>query len=141
MKNVRYIGKKDQKADNVAGTGIVWNGPSDVQQVPDSAFAKLMQHPGVWEDAGADAVDGHATNTAETETNPQNTETEPSESATTVRVEDTVDVDSLPPMPNLDGMDKPALRDFAQRHFGHEFHHNAGEAKMRQAIIGLMNRG
>ena len=51
------------------------------------------------------------------------------------------EADAKPPMANLDSMDGQALRAYAQQHFGHEFHHNAGEAKMRQIIIGLMNRG
>lgn len=51
------------------------------------------------------------------------------------------EADAKPPMANLESMDGPALRAYAQQHFGHEFHHNAGEAKMRQTIIGLMNRG
>lgn len=49
MIQVRYIGTKEQKGDNVAGTGAVWNGPGDVQSVPDGAWAKLSAHPSVWE--------------------------------------------------------------------------------------------
>ena len=141
MKNVRYIGKKDHKEDNVAGTGIVWNGQGDVQAVSDSAFAKLILHPDVWENAGADDGISSETKPAESETGSATSETKPAETETTAKTDEARDVDSLPPMQNLEGMDKTALKDFAQRHFGHEFHHNAGEAKMRQTIIGLMNRG
>lgn len=45
---VRYIGKKERKEDNVAGTGVVWRHPGDVQDVPDVAWAKLSKHPDVW---------------------------------------------------------------------------------------------
>lgn len=45
---VRYVGKKERKEDNVAGTGVVWRHPGDVQEVPDVAWAKLAKHPDVW---------------------------------------------------------------------------------------------
>ena len=46
---IEYVGKKPIKPDNVAGTGIVWHGPGDVQEVPDpAACAKLLRHQDVW---------------------------------------------------------------------------------------------
>lgn len=49
MSKVRYIGKKDQRADTVAGTGIVWLGYGDEREVPDAAVPRLLKHPDVWE--------------------------------------------------------------------------------------------
>ena len=49
MARIRYIGKKDQKPDNVTGTGVVWLGKGDVQTVPDEAVSKLVRHADVWE--------------------------------------------------------------------------------------------
>lgn len=49
MYMVRYVGRKPIKADNVAGTGVVWNGPGDEQAVPADAWPKLAKHEGVWE--------------------------------------------------------------------------------------------
>lgn len=49
MARIRYIGKKDQKPDNVAGTGAVWIGKGDVQTVPDEAVSTLLRHRDVWE--------------------------------------------------------------------------------------------
>lgn len=49
---IRYVGSKQRKTDNVAGTGLVWNGNGDVQDVPDAAAAKLLQYPDVWAHAG-----------------------------------------------------------------------------------------
>lgn len=46
---VKYVGVKPQKTDNVAGTGQVWNGPDDVQEVPIAAWAKLSKHPDIWQ--------------------------------------------------------------------------------------------
>lgn len=52
---IKYIGKKDSRADTVAGTGIVWLGHGDVHDVPDSAAAKLLRHADVWAVDAADA--------------------------------------------------------------------------------------
>lgn len=46
---VRYVGKKEAKNDNVAGTGTVWRGTDDIQEVPLAAWAKMSMHPDIWE--------------------------------------------------------------------------------------------
>lgn len=49
MTKILYVGNKPMKADNVAGTGIVWNGPGDVQEVgSESAVKRLLLYPDVW---------------------------------------------------------------------------------------------
>lgn len=48
---IRYIGSKEEKVDNVAGTGKVWRGEGDVQVVDEKAAAKLLKHTDVWEPA------------------------------------------------------------------------------------------
>ncbi len=45
---IKYIGKKDSRADTVAGTGIVWHGQGDVHEVPDAVAPKLLKHADVW---------------------------------------------------------------------------------------------
>lgn len=50
MPFVRYIGAKDRKDDNVAGTGAIWHGFGDVVEIRNAAAAsKLAQHSLVWE--------------------------------------------------------------------------------------------
>lgn len=49
--NVKYIGQKDRKEDNVASSGLVWHGHGDVQQATPAQWAQLSKHPGVWERA------------------------------------------------------------------------------------------
>jgi hypothetical protein len=58
MALIEYVGAKPSKPDNVAGTGIVWHGPGDVQEVPDpAACALLLRHREVWrEQATAELV-------------------------------------------------------------------------------------
>lgn len=50
--NVVYLGRKPFKQDNVAGTGIVWHGHGNIQRVPVTALAKLLEHPAVWSVTG-----------------------------------------------------------------------------------------
>lgn len=45
---VRYVGYKARKADNVAGTNVVWLGHGDIQLVPAAAWPKLAKYPDVW---------------------------------------------------------------------------------------------
>ena len=125
---IEYVGKKPVKKDTIAGTNIVWNGPGDVKDVPDKAVAALLAHTDSWALASGEKAPAKAAGDdgKKPEVDGKNAMTE---------------ADAKPPMASLDTMDGPALRAFAQQHFGHEFHHNAGEAKMRQTIIGLMNRG
>ena len=49
---VVYIGRKDVKADNVAGTGLIWT-RGQIHEVEDEAkAAKLLEHALTWKDAG-----------------------------------------------------------------------------------------
>lgn len=45
---IAYIGHKASKADNVAGTGVVWEFPGDVREVADAAARLLLLHSDVW---------------------------------------------------------------------------------------------
>lgn len=46
---VEYIGSNAWgHADTVAGTGVRWTGPNDVQEVPDLLWPKFAKHPDVW---------------------------------------------------------------------------------------------
>lgn len=51
---IGYIGHKPSKQDNVAGTGLVWDGYGSVHEVSDVAACKrLLSYPGVWATAGS----------------------------------------------------------------------------------------
>lgn len=46
-----YVGLKEMKADNVAGTGLTWK-RGEVQEVADEKkAAKLLEHPLIWKNA------------------------------------------------------------------------------------------
>jgi hypothetical protein len=63
MTQIRYIGLKPVKQDNVANTGLIWNGAGDVHEVADlAAAAKLLSYPLVWEETtDAQAAAGKST--------------------------------------------------------------------------------
>ncbi len=144
---IEYIGKKALKKDTVAGTNIVWNGPGDVQDVPNKAVAMLLAHTDSWALAsGSKAPEGDGKNpegdgSKAPEGDGKNPEGDGSKAPEGDGKNPMSEADAKPPMANLESMDGTALRAYAQQHFGHEFHHKAGEGKMRQTIIGLMNRG
>ena len=49
MAKIKYVGLKESRADTVAGTGKVWFGKGDVQEVPDIAVPRLLRHPDIWQ--------------------------------------------------------------------------------------------
>lgn len=48
---IKYVGTKPMKTDNVAGTGTIWMGHDDVQDVPDNLWPLFAMHPNVWQRA------------------------------------------------------------------------------------------
>ena len=57
---VRYVGKKDSETDHLYGTGIVWIGAGDVQEVPADAWLKMAKHTDVWELVESEAAQAPA---------------------------------------------------------------------------------
>lgn len=128
MAKIKYIGKKPRKVDTIAGTGIVWYGAGDVQEVPDKAVKPLLAHTDSFVLADGIKQKPAAVQQVDTETKASDEQAQ-------------TDEPEKAPLVNLDGMSDVQLREYAQRYFGHTFHHKMGAEKMRQAIIGLMNRG
>lgn len=52
---VEYVGLKDREEDHLYGTGIVWTGKGDVQEVPASAWSRMRKHVDVWRELVAQA--------------------------------------------------------------------------------------
>ena len=53
MRKVKYIGNRDRKVDNVAGTNTVWL-QGEVKDVTDTAADKLLAYPSVWAEQTAE---------------------------------------------------------------------------------------
>lgn len=45
---VEYLGTKERKEDNVAGSNVVWQGSGDIQPVTPAQWGSLSKHPEVW---------------------------------------------------------------------------------------------
>lgn len=54
--NITYVGKKAQREDSVAGTGLVWR-QGQTLPVPIAAAAALLRHPDTWVRADDDVAD------------------------------------------------------------------------------------
>lgn len=54
--NITYVGKKAQREDSVAGTGLVWR-QGETLPVPVAAAAVLLRHPDTWARADDDVTD------------------------------------------------------------------------------------
>lgn len=110
---IEYIGSKPIKTDNVAWTGVSWNGHGDIQDVPDGAVAKLLAHPTIWQPAAPIA---------------QAEPTTPPKFGMSMIVGDKESVVSL------DDMDDKALRAFATQHNLHVDKRKKGD-ELRALIV------
>ncbi|RQS39773.1 hypothetical protein [Burkholderia sp. Bp8990] len=54
MIDIRYIGRKEWAIDPVAGSGVVWEGSGDVQEMTVTQARKILKHPDEWELANPD---------------------------------------------------------------------------------------
>lgn len=154
MTPIQYIGKKEQMVDHAmfAGTMTTWNGPGDIQNVPDKAVPILLKYPDTWRlpIAGVPAsepgslkpvAEGNG-ETAQTDTEETEIDVDNADTTYVAPIKDVMtEVDQKAPMVALDNLDADGLRSYAQQHFGHTFHHNTGEDRMRNEIIAMMNRG
>lgn len=53
---IEYVGAKERKTDNVAGTGLVWEGKGDRHKVSEKDAAMLLRHPDVWAEVPGDGA-------------------------------------------------------------------------------------
>lgn len=133
---IKCVSKKARVIDRLSG--VEWSGEGDVQQVDARHAARLLHHTDVWEPAEtgmAPVAVQEATEATEAQA-PAN----PEEGAKPVEDQQVTDPTTLPPLVDLGNMAVDELRNYAQQHFGHTFHHNTGEATMRKTLIALMNR-
>lgn len=49
MVSLMYVGAKPFARDNVARSGVTWNGPGDIQSVTDAQAKMLLKYPDQWE--------------------------------------------------------------------------------------------
>lgn len=116
MRKIKYVGKKEFKADLMYGTNLTWM-QGETHLVEDAKANKLCVHTDVWEDVtGEEVVPG------ETIGNVVIGEVEAEEE----QKEEEQDY----PMVNLEGMNRAELAQFAMREFNIEFGARDSKEKM-----------
>lgn len=133
MAKIEYIGKKDQKTDNVAGTETVWNGTGDVQEVSDPiAVEKMLAHPDVWALAQGEPrrEPKKAKPVGRVITNP------PSRVAKKDQEED----EDAPPVVNFGRLNTNALAAYARKHFNVEVDRKQDIQVIRAEVAALAAR-
>ena len=118
---IKYVGKKDSHHDHLYGTGLTWE-PDQIHAVPDGVAQKLLAHDDTYaaEELPANAVQAAL-----------------SADKSIPEGEDRTDSILLP---NLSGMDKHALQDFALRTFNERLPATMKEETMRTRIQAFANR-
>lgn len=132
MFQIGYCGAKQERADTVAGTGLVWK-PDTVHTVTEAVAAKLLNHPDIWYVVEALEVEpDKPAKKAETQTETK-TETE------TGKKEEKTEDDPFAHV-NLQAMTKDALAKFAHREFGKELNQTETKAALMEQVTNLMKR-
>lgn len=124
---IGYCGKKPERADTVAGTGLVWT-PDTVHEVPAAAAARLLNHPDIWYLAGP--LPGLEPMTAalkpavkiDPEKEPEKEKEDPYANV------------------NLQAMTKDGLCKFAHREFGKELDQTHTKGQLIEEITHLIKR-
>jgi hypothetical protein len=111
---IRYIGNRDRHFDNLYGTGLTWI-PGQVHNVEEKAAEAMVLHADVYE--LSEVVEGEAVARA---------------------FKESVELPIPPILPSLEGMDAPALRAYAQEHYGENLHHKMSAENMRLKIVNLI---
>lgn len=125
---IKYVGKKDQKTDNVADTGLVWQ-RGEIHYVPPLLAQKYKRHPGVWQEAWDEAEqDPGSVGMVIEGTLPQGEQTN-LERAGQVTFD----------LPNLQGMTKADIATFAQTQYGTQLDPALKKEDMIQQVVALSN--
>lgn len=127
---VQYVGKKQEKTDDIAGTGLVWT-PNQVHYVPPLVAQKLFKHPDVWAEADEDALDPATVGLV------VESQTLPGAEADSEKK----DEEQVPPivLPNLMGMTKPDLVNYAEKTFNQKLPDAMKKEDMAAQIVALAN--
>ncbi|MDS1141718.1 hypothetical protein RE432_14850 [Pusillimonas sp. SM2304] len=130
---VEYVGKKAEKTDNVAGTGLVWT-PGQIHYVPPLMAQKLAKHPDVWRIAEDAAVDDDPARiglvVTQTDAGLQSTVVDEKKPEVTPQTFD---------LPNLQGMTRSDIAAYAAANFNTNIPANGKKEDMITQIVSLAN--
>ncbi len=133
---VQYAGKKREKEDNVAGTGLVW-APGQIHFVPPLVAQKLARHPDVWKVVDDATVDEDPAKiglvVTDSDTQIAQPPTKEGEKKQTEQPPQTFD------LPNLQGMTRPDIAEFVSRNFNTTLPANMKKEDMIAQAVNLAN--
>ena len=123
MIGIKYTGRKALPySDPLYKTGFVWPSLDAVVWMEEAIAAKFLKHPDIFV-----TVDEEPPAAAKLK------------KPLIEEQKDIEDEETLPPLVQLDVMDKRELIQFAQRHFGQKLAANMNEENMRSRIRNWMN--
>ncbi|MAK55664.1 MAG: hypothetical protein CML17_07460 [Pusillimonas sp.] len=124
---VKYIGKKPQKVDNVANTGLIWT-PGQIHFLPPMVAQKLSAVKDVWQIVDDATVDQDPANIGlvVTQVDPDVSEHDDPNPRTF-------------DLPNLEGMTRADISQYAESNFNTKLPANAKKEEMIAQIVTLAN--
>jgi len=140
---IQYVGKKAQKTDNVAGTGLTWT-PGQVHIVPPLVAQKLARFADIWREVDPGTVDDDPSSVGMVVTDLSAANSGLAGSKPTAPAgqppkgegeEKTFD------LPNLQGMTKADLQTYSASQFNHQLDASMKKEDMIQQIVSLANSG
>lgn len=128
---VKYIGKKKEKIDNVAGTGLAWS-IGQIHYVPPLTAQKLSRVTDVWQIVDDQTIenDPAAVGLVLTETESEPNDEQPKEPDAHLQTFD---------LPNLSGMTKPDIATYAQANFNVTLPATDKKEEMITQVVTLAN--
>lgn len=120
MRKIKYVGKKEFKADLMYGTNLTWM-RGETHLVEDAKAQKLCFHTDVWADVTGEAA------------TPDEAPDDMAEMVEAVEPEQQEEEQDFP-MVDLEGMTKAELSQFAMREFNIEFGSRDSKDKMVETL-------
>jgi len=130
---VKYVGRKHEKRDNVAGTDLVWL-HGQIHLVPPLIASKLKRHADVWCVVSYDEVDADPAAVGLVVTDDE----VPSSVQQPVLDQEEDKPQSLD-LPNLQGMTRADIVTYAMSQFQLQLPSYAKKEEMIQAVVSLAN--
>jgi hypothetical protein len=129
MKAVRYTGRREQFADRLYGTNLVWE-PNQVRTLPPHLADKFLRHPDVFELAKGSVTKRGNDDSAEI------LEITRKEDAQREQAQQAI----LAMYLEVRAMDKEALASFAQRNYGQLIDRRHSVEDLRQEVVQMIDR-
>jgi hypothetical protein len=153
MKRIQYIGIKEKKGDNVAGTNLTWE-QNQVHDVGDIQAAMLLKFPSVWKEAKPDLTEAPVglkeltpiTSSMSVDQIAEAAKLEKEQAEAALEAAHLADKEakereSAATFPDVHNMEQPALVELAKTRYNQDVRANANVTNLRQQIVAWENSG